>query len=222
MNINKINFFSLLDRMEKKGTLNESIKNRRIITEGIGNITKYVKKFILNVDDIQLKLSKYNGNKPFKINNDTDSFATSVNNGVEKLANQIKKLSSGENVKQFIKSSTIEKGFDLFIDSFVDGDLKRLGILQDSSPAEILKLKRFLKNGDTLPQSLFKYDVIVNDVLIPLRQQHLATKKFTMLGNTMSQLINSNDIIDIILGLMKRDGDYYSDLNLTIKKYCKY
>ena len=217
MNINKINFFSLLDRMEKKGTLNESIKNRRIITEGIGNITKYVKKFILNVDDIQLKLSKYNGNKPFKINNDTDSFATSVNNGVEKLANQIKKLSSGENVKQFIKSSTIEKGFDLFIDSFVDGDLKRLGILQDSSPAEILKLKRFLKNGDTLPQSLFKYDVIVNDVLIPLRQQHLATKKFTMLGNTMSQLINSNDIIDIILGLMKRDGDYYSDLNLTIK-----
>ena len=217
MSTHKRKFLSLLDRMEKKYTLNESIEKKYILTEGIGNITKYVKKLALNVDDIKLKLSKYTGDKPFKINDDTDSFARSVNNGIEKLSTQISELSSGKIVKNFIKSSTIEKAFDLFIDRFVDGDLKRLGVLQDSSESEILKLKRFLKNEDTLPQSLFKYDEIVNDVLIPLRQQYSVTKQFTMLGNTMSQLINSKDITDIILGLMKRDGDYYSDLNLSIK-----
>jgi hypothetical protein len=217
MSTHKRKFLSLLDRMEKKYTLNESIEKKYILTEGIGgNISKYVKKIILNVDDIQLKLSKYTGDKPFKMNDDTESFAKSLNIGIEKLANQVSELSNGEIVKNFIKSSTINKAFDLFIDRFVDGDLKRLGILQDSSESEILKLKRFLKGLDTLPQSLFQYDEIVKDVLYPLKQQHLVTKQFTMLGNTMAELINSKDITDIILGLMKRDGDYYSDLSSTI------
>ena len=182
MNINKRNFLSLLDRMEKKGTFNESIEKKYILTEGVGDdIMVGIKKSILNVSDIEFKLSNLIGGGEVKLGPSTNNLVTAVNTDVTTLANQIVDLSNKRIVPTdgFIKSSSILKAFDLFIDNFVNSDLRRLGILEGIDVGDVERLKSFLKGGGLVPESfVLRHKGIVDTVLTPLRKQRLSTEIF--------------------------------------------
>ena len=222
MNINKRKFFSLLDRMEKKGTLNESIANKRILTEG--GVSKVLKS-LKNIDTakITLKLQKFAVGSPVRMSTQTDNLASTVNSGMKNLVDQITKLSKGIPIpnKDMVVVSVIMKSFDNFVDSFVDIELARLRVLDGLDKTEKFTLKQWLKGKQhTLGYNISKkLDMeLQTGILYELRETYKMNKNFATLSSFMGATMNSKGFTDVLLGLMNRDGNYFTGLDSSIDK----
>ena len=221
MNINKINFFSLLDRMEKKGTLNESIKNRRILTEG--NLSRILKRMkSIDITAMTNKLQRFAGEVPYKMTTQTEGLGRSINEGLDELVSQITTLSKGGNVpvEEMMKVSVIMKNYD----SFVDLELVRLKVLDKLTKEEITKVKQWIKGkqptlGTNIQMKLYPD---IQDVLVGLKKQHQIHKDFTTLSNFMGATMNSEGFTDMLLGLLRLDGNYYASLDGSLDKLLEF
>jgi hypothetical protein len=207
--------------MEKKGTLNESIKNRRILTEG--NLSRIMKRIkAIDIAAMTNKLQRFAGESSYKMTPQTEGLGRTVNDGLDELVSQITTLSKGGNVpvEEMMKVSVIMKNYDSFVDSFVDLELVRLKVLDKLTAEEITKVKQWIKGKQlTLGTNIqMKLNQDIQDVLVGLKNQYHIHKDFTTLSNFMGATMNSEGFTDMLLGLLRLDGDYYASLDGSLDK----
>ena len=163
-NTNKFKLF--LERMENRYTLNESSEKLSIISEGIGTgLIKYIKDSRIDLSGIAKSLKKSYGLDEL---GSGKQFGVNLNDGLDVLSTQVKKLNNGESVPSFNSKNIINANLDNFVDQLVDVDLKKIGLLDDLTDAEISNLKSFLKGQSDVVSDKLTILPIYTEILLPL------------------------------------------------------